>query len=407
MLRTRSRSTAQGRTSRIISILAVVALLVSYGANSAFASESAHHRSTHAAAHAKVPHLGSAHGVHPLGTAGLFRAPKKGRELSRRSPGWARKQGVKYSRPTGSRGTPIRIGPVGKARHTRAGGHGKSATPDTAATTTTPAGVFHSVPLYRATGGTFNVPSSGASDPYQVAVTGGSTGVPTSGVTSVAVDVTTYSSSAGSVALYPWGGATPTTGDVPYGAAVTTTVLQVTGIDSAGTIAVYNSNAGGHAVVTAIDIEGYYSPSSSTPDSGFVPVNGVLVLDTAVGFGEPGGTPTPLTAGTPINVPVVGGDSEVPSNATSVLVNVEAQHVGVSGYLYACTSCASLPAEPNLEVSHGNQSDTHAHDEQGEQRQAEAGDADHHQNSQYVPQKTAHHPAFADGDPGTTAAWPG
>jgi Putative amidase domain len=84
------------------------------------------------------------------------------------------------------------------------------------------------------------------------------------------------------------------------------------------------------------------------------------VLDTRNGTGEPGGVAAQLAAGSPIAVPVTGVDG-VPSDATSVVVNIVALNATASGYLTSYNTDTAGPNVASVGVKAGintNQTDT-------------------------------------------------
>ncbi len=204
-----------------------------------------------------------------------------------------------------------------------------------------------------------------------VNVTGtfGSTIIP-SNANSVVLNITVTNTTApgGFLTAWPTGQSQPNTSILNFGSNENVPNLVQIGVGTNGDVSIYNYNGSTDVIV---DIEGYTAPSASVSTVGqFVPISPVRICDTRAASGtsvisnqcDNGslGNNGPLGAGQIISLNVSGSGSGgsldgIPSNATSVVLNVTATNTtAYGGFLTVYPSnLASPPNASNLNFGPG------------------------------------------------------
>lgn len=159
-------------------------------------------------------------------------------------------------------------------------------------------------------------------------VTAGLSPLPTAGVSSVVMNVTVTAPTApGFLTLYPYNVARPPSSSLNFMAGQTVPNLVTVGVDTNGRVGIYNSYGSSHVI---LDIVGYYSGGTLVRATRFVPADSPKrILDTRGGTNQ---VPRPLQAGE-VRTIGVAGQGDVPTGATSVVMNVTAVTPTKVGYL--------------------------------------------------------------------------
>ena len=157
----------------------------------------------------------------------------------------------------------------------------------------------------------------------------GVAGVPTTGVNAVAVSVTAVvATGAGTVSLGASDAGTPSGTALIYnsGDSVSNTALVAVGAD--GKVNVVSNNA----VDLVVDLQGYFTTSTTTAGSGFVALPGTRIVDTRSGLGA---TKAKISNGGSVTVDVLAGGAGVPNTATALFANITVTGQAGTGYLHA------------------------------------------------------------------------
>lgn len=161
----------------------------------------------------------------------------------------------------------------------------------------------------------------------------GRAGVPSTGLSAVSVTITAVNpSAAGLVDAAASDASNPEPlSYLNYLANVTSSNSAVLALSPAGAIKVRTSTS----VDVVIDIQGYYTTGSST-GGGFTPVRPTRVADSRYGQGLSGSLPS----GSPVVLQSLG--PSIPSNATSVVVNVSTINPTSNGHLQVAATNESF-----------------------------------------------------------------
>jgi len=158
--------------------------------------------------------------------------------------------------------------------------------------------------------------------------------------TAVVANVTAVGpSAAGFFSVYPTGDEpSPLTSNLNFQAHENDANLVTVPIASNGEITIFNHAGTANALV---DVYGYYTSASTTSPSGLYtpvsPYRALGSLDVGASIG----------AGATVSVPVTGGATGVPTNASAVVVNVTAAHATAASFLSAY-GAPVLTAEPTF-----------------------------------------------------------
>ena len=178
-----------------------------------------------------------------------------------------------------------------------------------------------------------------AASTLNVQVTG--LGTVPAGASAAVLNVTAVSPTAsGFLTVFPEGTTMPTVSNLNFVADETVADLVTVPLSSTGMVSIFN-HAGNTNVV--IDVDGYYTSTPSTNDSGLYnsmsPVRALGNLQLGA----------PVVANTSVPVQVTGTLTGVPVTATAVVVNVTAAHGTVSSYLTVYPAGAtSVPTASNV-----------------------------------------------------------
>ena len=165
-------------------------------------------------------------------------------------------------------------------------------------------------------------------------------GLPAAGVAAVVINLTAVAPTGDSyVTAWPAGAPRPTASNLNFVTGQTVPNLVIVKVGAGGKVSLYN-NAG--TVDLVADVSGYYTDGSQ-----LVPTVPARLLDTRIGQGGVTGP----TSGT-INVAVLGR-AGVPTNATSVVLNVTATEPSGPGYLTVWPSGQPQPNASNLNYVSG------------------------------------------------------
>jgi hypothetical protein len=178
--------------------------------------------------------------------------------------------------------------------------------------------------------------------PQTLAITGGL--VPNS-ATGVVVNVTvTGPTSSGFLTVYPASSPVPNASNLNFtrGETIPNLVSVQLGATGGGTEGINLLNSAG-SVQVIVDLEGYFAPGNASGlGSRFFPVVAHRILDTRTNIG---GFSTPIGAGTPISVPIVG-QGGVLDGATAVVMNTTVTAPTATGFLTVFP--ANLNSPPNI-----------------------------------------------------------
>ncbi len=173
-------------------------------------------------------------------------------------------------------------------------------------------------------------------------------GVPGSGVpataTAVVLDVTAVApTDATHLTVWPAGAPQPTASSLNLGAGETRANLVVAKVGVDREVTIRNNSGSTHVVA---DVVGYFTTSGVEL---FAPMSPARVLDTRDGTGGPA---TKVAAGTPRAVKVTGVGG-VPSDATSVVLNVTVVDPTAASHLTVWPHGAAMPTASNLNFAAG------------------------------------------------------
>jgi RHS repeat-associated protein len=174
---------------------------------------------------------------------------------------------------------------------------------------------------------------------------GGTGGVPPTGATAVAVNVTVVNPpAAGYLTLWAATDTQPSTSNLNYNAGNILSELVVVklGTGTNGMISIYSGASNADVVV---DVQGWYG---STGTNAFNTVPPVRVLDTRTCLSPCGR----LGAGATLDVQI-GGQNNIPTNATVAVVNLTVVNPTAAGYLTAYQTGTTRPTTSNVNFTAG------------------------------------------------------
>ncbi|MGW4162073.1 protease pro-enzyme activation domain-containing protein [Streptomyces sp. NPDC004788] len=168
-------------------------------------------------------------------------------------------------------------------------------------------------------------------------------GVPATGVSSVVMNVTAVSPTAGGfLTAYPTGSTRPNSSNMNWlkGQIVPNLVTVPVGKD--GSVDLYNASSGTTHFIA--DISGYYSTQAG--GGTYLPTGPARILDTRAGIGWTGTSPV-AGKGT-VSLTVAGAGGVPATGATAVVLNVTATAPTSGGYLIAYPSGTTRPNASNI-----------------------------------------------------------
>ena len=161
-------------------------------------------------------------------------------------------------------------------------------------------------------------------------------GVPASGVSGVALNVTVDNPSAPSYfTVFPTGEGRPNASTLNFVPGLTVANLTLAKVGAGGKVSIWNYD--GSARVVA-DVVGYFSANGGR----FVPVSPTRAVDTRIGLGLP---QAQIGPGQTVTIPMVGGASPVPANATGAVVNITSTESSAQSFLTMFPTGTARPAE--------------------------------------------------------------
>ncbi|MCU1361863.1 MAG: hypothetical protein JWN99_3152, partial [Ilumatobacteraceae bacterium] len=187
-------------------------------------------------------------------------------------------------------------------------------------------------------------PAAGAVIHLQV--TGSSPHLAPIGTAAVVLNITGTEVEQGSyVNVFACGTAQPFTSSLNLAAGSTASNLVIAPVAPDGTVCLFTLNPA-HLIA---DISGWFPAGSS-----YAPVVPDRLLDTREAHGFGSWTGLPAAAGETIAVGVIGGRSEVPTDATAVIVDVVGLGATVPGYITVWPCGAPRPLASNLNLQPGD-----------------------------------------------------
>lgn len=184
----------------------------------------------------------------------------------------------------------------------------------------------------------------------------GRAGVPATGVAAVAVNINVPGATAsGRLTVYAAGTARPNISSVNFSAGPASTLLVVSALSAAGSVAVWNS--AGRPVDIIVDLGGYFVGGPAPAAGGFVAVPPSRSLDTRSGVGAPRSAWRDVVDGMYAALSwQVSGRNGVPVGATAVVMSLTATDVTGSGQFVPFDDDPSLTPgiDPALVLSDSN-----------------------------------------------------
>ena len=193
-------------------------------------------------------------------------------------------------------------------------------------------------------GYTGDKPAAGQTVRLQVTGAGASQ-VPT-GVDAVVLNLTgTDATGAGFVTAWPCDATMPTASSLNLDAGGTRANLAVTRVSATGEVCLY-TEMGTHLIA---DVAGYFPAGS-----GYQSVVPQRILETRSGAGLIGYTGSKPAAGSTVELQVTGvGTANLPSTASSVILNVTGTDATADGYVTVWACGATMPTTSNLNLTKG------------------------------------------------------
>jgi len=176
-------------------------------------------------------------------------------------------------------------------------------------------------------------------------------GVPSSGVSAVMLQVlSTDDTGAGYVQAWPAGSAAGTSSLLETATNTTVSNVTIVPVGTGGQVSL-----GASATMNlVVDVQGYVTnSSSSTTGSLFTAIPPNRIMDTR---GSLGGHPGTLGAGQSLTLTVSGTGTtpnQIPTNATSVMVNITAVSPSAGSYLEAWPTGSTMPAAGTISITGG------------------------------------------------------
>ena len=173
-------------------------------------------------------------------------------------------------------------------------------------------------------------------------------GVPATGVTAVAVNISaTGGSAASTLSAWPTGAVRPSTSHVVVPTTSTSTSTAIVPVGRSGRINVFNDLGAADCIV---DVVGYFTPTVTTTSTKLTTVTPARLMDTRSGTGGKTGA---FAAGSSFNL-AVRGVAGVPTNATTVVLNVTAVTPTANGFLTVWQTGTTRPTASSVSFSTGN-----------------------------------------------------
>lgn len=173
----------------------------------------------------------------------------------------------------------------------------------------------------------------------------GAGGVPASGAEAVVLNVAATNTTAPSyLTIFPTGQVRPNASNLNWNAGDTVSNRVMVRLGTAGKVTIYN-NAGSTDVV--VDVGGWVTDATQTANFGgnYTALAPARILDTRVGIG---GFTQPVSAGTAIDVQVVGQGLVPPAGVSAVVLNVTVTSPSGPGFLTIFPSDATQPLASDL-----------------------------------------------------------
>ena len=171
----------------------------------------------------------------------------------------------------------------------------------------------------------------------------GRAGLPSSGVSGVVLNVTATQASLPSyLSVYPTGISRPATSSVNFYPGTTVANLVEVGVGAGGNISLYN-DAGSVDVV--IDVEGWYSSDTTSPQGQFVPLSSTRLLDTRLGLGS---IRAQVGANHSIDLQVAGQAGIPASGAAAVVLNLTVANAATEGFVSAYPAGTGFASTSNV-----------------------------------------------------------
>jgi len=171
----------------------------------------------------------------------------------------------------------------------------------------------------------------------------GHAGLPTSGVAGVVLNVTaTHGTLPSYLSVYPTGISRPATSSVNFSPGTTVANLVEVGVGAGGSISLYN-DAGSVDVI--IDVEGWYSADTTSPQGQFVPLSSTRLLDTRAGLGA---VRAQVGANHSIDLQVAGLAGIPTSGAAAVVVNLTVANGTTTGFVSAYPTGSGFTSTSNV-----------------------------------------------------------
>jgi hypothetical protein len=176
----------------------------------------------------------------------------------------------------------------------------------------------------------------------------GRAGVPAENVSAVVLNVTATAPTKNTfLSVYPTGIAVPDISNLNIVAGETRPNLVTVKVGEGGKVSIFNAIGATHVL---FDVAGYYSRSSGSPGSRFVPVSPTRVLDTRSGLG---GVSTKIGDSTPLAFGIAGRNGLPSSGMTAVALNVTITKPTAYSFLSVYPGDVLLPDVSNLNYSPG------------------------------------------------------
>jgi hypothetical protein len=174
-------------------------------------------------------------------------------------------------------------------------------------------------------------------------------GVPTTGVSAVELNVTaTDTTQASYFTVYPNSGTIPTASNVNWNAGQVVANRVIVPLNSAGAVNVYNYAGSADLVV---DVDGYFSSTSSSGGSLFVPVAPARISDTRAASGQPNsGSPVGPAGTETVQVTGAGGVPAISptESVTGAVLNVTEADSTAPSFLTVFPAAAIHPTSSDV-----------------------------------------------------------
>ncbi|MCL4449109.1 MAG: hypothetical protein M1152_05420 [Actinobacteria bacterium] len=188
----------------------------------------------------------------------------------------------------------------------------------------------------------------------------GVSGIPTGSIGAVVANITVTNTTQSSyLTVWPEGTAQPTASNLNWASGSTVSNLVVVPLSSSGSISIYNYSG---SVDVIVDVEGWYTSSSSTSPSGtvFTSTSPTRICDTrpsnpsALTGAAAACTGKTLSAGSVLNVQVSGVSGIPTGSIGAVVVNITVTNTTQSSYLTVWPEGTAQPTASNLNWASGS-----------------------------------------------------